>query len=85
MARTNKMVKYSRYKKPLMRKALRFVFNTVKFDSPYLECLVYDSYLWNLDLMLRYACDNNIDPMSYILSIRDELLKSAGVHEYEYR
>ncbi len=82
---SHKKVKQSDYETYLTRKALRFVFNTVKFDNQYLECLVYDSYLWNLGLMRQYARDNHIDEMSYILSIRDELLKSAGVHEYEYR
>ena len=77
-------VKHGKYENYLIRKALRFVFDTVKFDNPYLEHLVYDSYLWNLGLMRQYARNNHIDEMSYILSIRDELLKSASVHEYEY-
>jgi hypothetical protein len=77
-----KKVKDSPYQNYLARKALRFVFNTVKFDDPYLECIIYDSYLWNLGLMRQYARDHRVDEMSYILSIRDELLKTQGVHEY---
>ena len=80
---SHKKVKQSPYQNYLMRKALRFVFSTVKFEDPYVKCLVYDSYLWNLGLMRQYARDNCIDEMSYILSIRDELLKSSGVREYE--
>ncbi|MBO4480300.1 MAG: hypothetical protein J5742_01580 [Alphaproteobacteria bacterium] len=76
---------FSPYPNYLCRKALRFVFNTVKFDDPYMACLVYDSYLWNLGIMREYARDHNIDEMAYILSIRDTLLKSFNVHDYEYK
>jgi hypothetical protein len=82
---SGKKKKHSPYQNYLMRKALRFVFNTVRFDNPYTKSLVYESYLLNLGLMRQYARDNRIDEMSYILSIRDELLKSPGVYKYECR
>ena len=71
----------SPYQKWLCRKALCFVFDTLDFDGDYAKKLLLESYLLNLGILREYARDNHMDEMSFILDIRNILLKSGKVHE----
>lgn len=73
--------KLSPYPNWLCRKALRFVFDTLDFDTDYAKNTVRESYLLNLGILREYARDNHLDEMSFILDIHDILLKSEKAHE----
>ena len=70
----------SPYQNWLCRKALHCVFDTLDFDGDYAKNVVHESYLLNLGILRKYARDNHMDEMSFILDIRDVLLKSEKVH-----
>lgn len=72
---------YHEYPRSLRRKALGFVFDSVKFDDPDFGRIMRDSYFMNLWPMLQYAHKNRIDELEYLLDIRETLLKMNGVHE----
>ena len=71
----------SPYQNWLCRKALHCVFDTLDFDGDYAKNVVPESYLLNLGILREYARDNHMDEMSFILDIRNVLLKSGKVHE----
>lgn len=78
-----KRINRSPYSNKLCHKAVQFVFNTIEYNDPHMTKIVRDSYFINLGILREYARDNHIDEMGYILSIRDELLKSDMAHEYK--
>lgn len=63
------------YKYKLCRKTLATVFNSVHFEDKKLKEILHDSYLVNLNTMIQYACENNIDEVAYILEIKRLLNK----------
>ncbi len=70
------------YPYKLCKKALAYVFNSVEFYNRKYEQRLRASYAMNLKHMLKYADENNIDEISYILDIRDMLINSNQAHEY---
>jgi len=76
-----KKTERSPYSNRLCHKTVMFVFNTVYFENPRLRYILRDSYFMNLGIMRKYARDNHIDEIEYLLGIRDVLLKIRGVHE----
>ncbi|MBO7656698.1 MAG: hypothetical protein J6S80_03155 [Alphaproteobacteria bacterium] len=74
---------YHEYPPKIRKKALGFVFDSVKFEDVDFGRIVRDSYFINLWPMLQYAHKNRIDELEYILDIRDKLLAMPGVHERE--
>ena len=69
------------YPYELCKKALRCVFDSVEFKNPRISRIMRHSYFANLGLMLKYAYENHIDELEYILDIRDILLKKGCAHE----
>lgn len=72
---------YHEYPSRLRKKALGFVFDSVKFDDVDFGRIMRDCYFMNLCPMMRYAHQNRIDELDYLLAIRETLLKMPGVHE----
>lgn len=72
---------YHEYPPKIRQKALGFVFDSVKFDDVDFGRIMRDSYFMNLCPMMRYAHQNRIDELDYLLAIRETLLKMPGVHE----
>ena len=72
---------FSPYSGRICHKTVRFVFNTVEFDNPYIGRIIRDSYYLNIGLMRQFARDNDIDEIEYLLGIRDALLKPNMAHE----
>ncbi len=72
---------FSPYSGRICHKTVRFVFDTVEFDNPYIGYIIRDSYYLNIGLMRQFARDNGIDEIEYLLGIRDALLKSNMAHE----
>ena len=70
------------FKYKLCKKALAQVFNNIDFkeDIVFKEIL-HDSYLANLNSMIQYAHDNDIDELAYILSLRNRL--GGDTYKYE--
>ena len=80
------MIQQSRvspFKYKLCKKALAQVFNTIHFDDPdkKLREILHDSYLANLNAMIQYAIDNDIDELAYILVLRNILGGNKYKHE----
>ena len=73
--------KVSSFKYKLCKKALAQVFNTVDFKDSQFKEILHFSYLANLNAMIQYAQDNNIDELAYILSLRD--MFGGNVYKYE--
>ena len=86
----------SPYKSWLCRKTLKYVFDTLDFSGTEkfdrintvnkldMKDILYKSYSWNLEILCEYARDNHLDEVSFILELRDVLLRVPGVREYEY-
>ena len=72
---------YHEYPPKLRKKALAFVFDSVKFDDAEFGRIMRDSYFINLWPMMQYAHKNRIDELDYILDIRNSLLQMPTVHE----
>ncbi|MBO7509513.1 MAG: hypothetical protein J6T57_04535 [Alphaproteobacteria bacterium] len=70
------------YPYKLCQKALGAVFDSVEFYNKRLARNLRDSYFGNLKTMLKYADENGIDELSYILDIRGMLINSRVAHEY---
>lgn len=71
----------SPYSNRLCHKTVKFVFDTVYFYNPRLRKILMDSYFLNIGIMRQYARDNHVDEITYLLEIRDSLLKMRGVRE----
>ena len=69
------------FKYKLCKKALAQVFNTVQFKDMVFRKILHDSYLANLNAMIQYAHDNDIDELAYMLSLRDIL--GGDTYKYE--
>ena len=69
------------FKYNLCKKALAQVFNTIRFDDVKMREILHDSYLANLNAMIQYAKENDMDELAYILSIRNILGGSKYTHE----
>ncbi|MCQ2581065.1 MAG: hypothetical protein MJ164_02740 [Alphaproteobacteria bacterium] len=71
------------YKKYELRRALTDVFNSVYFDNLDKKLVLQDSFFASFDSIVAYAIESTKDPIEYIYSIRDMLLKTPGCYEME--
>ncbi len=59
----------------------RDVFSRLFFKTEQQRKIVYDSYIQNIDALIEYTLENNLDQEKYFKSIKSILLKSKNVRE----
>lgn len=74
-------VPYHEYPRAIRKRALAFVFDSLKFSDFETAQVLRDSYFMNLKLLMDYAHEKRIDELDYILDIRDIFIKSGTAHE----
>ena len=60
----------------------RDVFAHLRFVSKEQRNIIYDSYVENIDSLVGYAVENNLDIDKYLKEIRTILLRAKNVREY---
>jgi hypothetical protein len=60
----------------------REVFAHLRFLTKEQRDIVYDSYVQNIDTLIEYAVENNLNVDNYIKEIKTILLKAKNVREY---
>lgn len=60
----------------------RHVFAHLRFISKEQRDIVYDSYIDNIDSLVGYAVENNLNIDEYLKEIKTILLKAKNVREY---
>lgn len=60
----------------------REVFAHLRFLTKEQRDIVYDSYVQNIDTLIEYAVENNLNVDNYIKEIKAILLKAKNVREY---